>query len=140
MLQDEQNFCAAVQSWTTCRKYLLRSLTSWPASSKRSSAKWECGYEKVSAIAVHAATGAVCVRFSRCILSGSPYAGGFNMPMDEEKRMSKGFAFVEFHTPEVRCLWAAAAPFIRPCALPFAVHMMTPPVRVVFTRILTCSP
>ena len=23
------------------------------------------------------------------------------MPMDEEKRMSKGFAFVEFHTPEV---------------------------------------
>jgi RNA recognition motif-containing protein len=29
-------------------------------------------------------------------------AGGFNMPMDEEKKLSKGFAFVEFHTPEVR--------------------------------------
>lgn len=25
------------------------------------------------------------------------------MPMDEEKRMSKGFAFVEFHTLEVGC-------------------------------------
>lgn len=28
------------------------------------------------------------------------------MPMDEEKRMSKGFAFVEFHTHEVGCVRA----------------------------------
>ena len=28
-------------------------------------------------------------------------AGGFNMPMDEEKKLSTGFAFVEFHPPEV---------------------------------------
>ena len=31
------------------------------------------------------------------------------MPMDEEKKLSKGFAFVEFHSPEV-CISCCTAP------------------------------
>ncbi len=29
------------------------------------------------------------------------YTGGFFMPVDEETKLSKGFAFVEFNSPEV---------------------------------------
>jgi hypothetical protein len=94
--------CGHVQSWATspwCRPRSTRSC--WASSRKFTARSAPCG--KVGHCG---ALRASSIQSGRCVRGHQPHcadpgAGGIHMPMDEATKMSKGFVFIEFATPQV---------------------------------------